>query len=252
MKLSRRKFLHLAAAVPFAPHVATAQVYPTRPFALSSVSPQAALPTLARVWSWADYIINTSGYSFRKRSVKIPIGLARHNREMPWRHDQLSVCYVMVDDLALARVLHVLAVVHWIGGVAAVTMIVLPKARGEPDPDRAIAVFGYFERRFAPQARISVAIAGLSGGYMLWRISAWSRFELASFWWLHLMVVLWMLFALMLFVLEPLGIDRRFEAYVRRDQQRALALAFRAHAIALLIAVLTIGAGVLGTHGYLP
>jgi uncharacterized membrane protein len=35
----------------------------------------------------------------------------------------------MMDDFALARALHVLALVHWIGGVAMVTTIVLPRAR---------------------------------------------------------------------------------------------------------------------------
>lgn len=35
----------------------------------------------------------------------------------------------MFDDIALVRALHVLALIHWIGGVAFVTLIVLPLAR---------------------------------------------------------------------------------------------------------------------------
>jgi len=35
----------------------------------------------------------------------------------------------MINDFAVARALHVLALVHWIGGVAMVTTIVLPRAR---------------------------------------------------------------------------------------------------------------------------
>ncbi len=35
----------------------------------------------------------------------------------------------MIDDITIARALHVLAVVHWIGGVSFVTLIVLPLAR---------------------------------------------------------------------------------------------------------------------------
>ena len=87
---------------------------------------------------------------------------------------------------------------------------------------------------------------------MLWRLAAWERFQAPAFWWLHLMVALWILFVLMLFVLEPLGIDRLFRSYALRQQERAFALATRLHWAALLVATFTIGAGVLGAHGYLP
>ena len=40
------------------------------------------------------------------------------------------------DDIALARAIHVLALVHWIGGVAAVTTIILPRARAFADETR--------------------------------------------------------------------------------------------------------------------
>ena len=159
---------------------------------------------------------------------------------------------LMIDDLAIARAVHVLGVVHWIGGMAAVTTIVLPHAQLMSDAKAAIAAFEAFERRFARQARISVALTGISGIYMLWRLDAWDRFELPSFWWLHLMVALWILFALMLFVFEPLGIDRLFRTSALREKDHAFALASRLHWAALVIAILTIGAGVLGAHGYLP
>ena len=158
----------------------------------------------------------------------------------------------MIDDLAAARAIRVLAVVHWIGGMATVTTIVLPRARHLPDANAAISFFEAFERPFARQARVSVMLTGISGFYMLWRLWAWERFGSPSFWWLHLMVALWVLFVLMLFVLEPLGIDRSFRSYALRQQDRAFALATRLHWAALLIATLTIGAGVLGAHGYLP
>ncbi len=158
----------------------------------------------------------------------------------------------MIDDLAAARAIHVLAVVHWIGGMAAVTTIVLPYARRLPDANAAMSSFETFERRFARQARVSVLLTGISGLYMLWRLAAWERFESPSFWWLHLMVALWIVFVLMLFVVEPLGIDRLFRSYALREKDHAFAIATRLHWAALLIAAFTIGAGVLGAHGYLP
>ena len=159
---------------------------------------------------------------------------------------------MMIDDFDLARAIHVLALVHWIGGVAAVTTIVLPNARRLPEAKEAIAAFEAFERPFAFQARISILFAGLSGAYMLMKLDAWNRFEQVSFWWLHLMVIVWILFALMIYVLEPLVIHRRFHDFAIRDKDFAFALAARLHAIALCVAFIAIAAGVLGAHGGLP
>jgi uncharacterized membrane protein len=63
-----------------------------------------------------------------------------------------------IDDFALARAVHVLALVHWVGGVAAVTTIVLPRARRLPDAKDAVAAFETFERRFAQQVRVSILL----------------------------------------------------------------------------------------------
>jgi hypothetical protein len=42
----------------------------------------------------------------------------------------------MINDFAVARALHVLALVHWIGGVTMVTTIVLPRAGALADVTR--------------------------------------------------------------------------------------------------------------------
>ena len=154
---------------------------------------------------------------------------------------------MMIDDLALARAIHILALVHWIGGVAAVTTIILPRARELPDAKDALAVFEAFEQRFARQAPI--LLAGLSGAYMLIKLDAWDRFQYASFWWMHLMVAVWVLFALMIYVLEPIVIHNFFHELALREKDRAFALATIFHAIALLVSAIAIGAGVLGAHG---
>jgi uncharacterized membrane protein len=158
----------------------------------------------------------------------------------------------MIDDLGVARAVHLLAIVHWIGGMAVVTTIVLPHARSFPDADAALGAFEAFERRFAQQVRISILLTGMSGIYMIWRLAAWERFRSFSFWWLDLMVALWILFALMLFVIEPLWTDRLLRFYVLRDKNRAFSVMTKLHWLALGAATLTIAAGTLGVHGYLP
>jgi uncharacterized membrane protein len=157
-----------------------------------------------------------------------------------------------IDGLALARAVHVLALVHWIGGVAAVTTIVLPHARRLLDAKDAVAAFETFERRFAQQVRISILLVGLSGVYMLSKLDAWDRFQYLSFWWIHLMVAVWVIFALIVYVLEPLVIDRLFHNFALQQKDRAFALATRLHAVVLLVSALAIITGVLGAHGGLP
>jgi uncharacterized membrane protein len=153
------------------------------------------------------------------------------------------------EYVALARAIHVLALVHWIGGVAIVTTIVLPAALKVSNAMEAVAAFERFERHFAAQVRISIALVGLSGLYMLYAYDAWDRFEYLSFWWLHLMVAVWALFAVMVYVLEPLLIHRVFHEFALRDKNRAFTIAIGLHSAVLTISAIAIGAGVLGSHG---
>lgn len=157
----------------------------------------------------------------------------------------------MIDGLTLARAIHVVAIVHWIGGVAAVTTIVLPEARSLGVP-AGVEAFERFERRFASQARVSILLVGLTGIYMLHTLDAWERLADARFWWLHLMLFVWLLFAAMIYLVEPLFMHDRFTRITLEDPQRAFALAARFHGVALAATVVAIAAGVLGAHGALP
>ena len=159
---------------------------------------------------------------------------------------------MMIDGITLARAVHVLAIVHWIGGLSVVTTIVLPRARRMPDAAAAVETFEAFERRFAPQARVSIALAGLSGLYMLYGLDAWDRFREPSFWWLHLMICVWLLFAAVVYVLEPLFLHNRFRRMALDDPRKTLNIGSRFHAFALAVSALAVGAGVLGAHGAIP
>ena len=65
-----------------------------------------------------------------------------------------------MTDLALARALHVLAVVLWIGGVGMVTTVLLPAIRRSYPAAERFTVFHALEERFARQARVTPAIGG--------------------------------------------------------------------------------------------
>lgn len=70
-----------------------------------------------------------------------------------------------MDDLTVARAIHVLAVIHWMGGVAFVTAVILPALAVFEQPSRRLALFEAIEHRFAAQVKVSVPVAGLSGFY---------------------------------------------------------------------------------------
>jgi uncharacterized membrane protein len=153
------------------------------------------------------------------------------------------------DWITVARAVHILSVVHWIGGLFVVTTIVLPAAKRMERPQEALAAFDRFERRFAAQARWSVALAGVSGGYMFTSSYEWHGLFIPSHWWLQLMIAVWLLFALMLFVLQPLFLHKMFRRYALENPKRAYEVAIRLHELALTASLLAIGAGVLGAHG---
>ncbi|MEQ8662779.1 MAG: hypothetical protein RLW62_18350 [Gammaproteobacteria bacterium] len=154
-------------------------------------------------------------------------------------------------DLVIARALHVLAVVHWIGGVSLVTLAILPGLRDYDRADARLALFERIEGRFSGQARVSVSVAGASGFYLTWRMDLWARFTEPGYWWMHAMVALWLLFTGVLFIAEPLFLH----AWVRRRHARAPATTFalveHAHRIALAASAVTVLAAVLGAHGLL-
>ncbi len=150
-------------------------------------------------------------------------------------------------DEAIARAIHVIAVLLWVGGVAFVTTIVLPVLRRSREPAERLALFRAIEQRFAPQARVTTLLAGLSGLYMLFRLDLWDRFLSPSFWWMHAMVIVWLLFAAMLFVAEPLGLHRRHTG----EPATHLARIERLHRVLLALSLITLFGAVAGSHGLL-
>jgi uncharacterized membrane protein len=154
-----------------------------------------------------------------------------------------------MDDVALARAMHVLAVVLWIGGVGLVTTVLLPAVRRFKSAEERVVFFEMVERRFAAQARVTTAVAGLSGLYMIYRLDLWSRFTMAAFWWMHAMVGLWLLFSLMLFIAEPLFLHRWFLVHAKSEPESTFRLISRLHWLLLCVSLLTVLGAVAGSHG---
>ncbi len=154
------------------------------------------------------------------------------------------------NDFAIARALHVLAVLLWIGGVAFVTMVLIPACRGIAEPQAQLDLFERLEHRFAAVARWSVLVAGASGLWLVWRLDLWARFaDPAGWWWMHGMVAVWTTFALMLFVLEPFVLHKLFQAHARRDPLGTMARIQRVHVVLLTVSLAVVLGAVAGSHG---
>ncbi len=154
-----------------------------------------------------------------------------------------------VNAFVIARALHVFGVVLWIGGVAFVTLVLLPALRRLESAGNRLALFELLEGRFALQARVTTLLTGLSGFYMLYFLQAWERYLQPQFWWVHLMTLVWVLFSLVLFVFEPWFLHRWFHQLAERDDARAFRLALRMHVILLSLSLIAVVGGVMGAHG---
>ena len=155
----------------------------------------------------------------------------------------------MLDDVGIARALHVLGVVLWIGGVGFVTTVLLPAVRRMKDPNDRVAFFEAVEGRFAWQARGTTLLVGLSGLYLVYAWELWDRFTQIAYWWLHAMVFVWAVFSVMLFLAEPLFLHRWFLARATSKPTETFRLIQVLHWILLIISLVTVLGATMGSHG---
>jgi uncharacterized membrane protein len=144
----------------------------------------------------------------------------------------------------VARAIHVLAIVVWIGGVWLVTTVMLPAIMQKPLEER-MREFHAIEYRFAPQARMAMLLVLLTGLYMLYQYNFWKRFADRHYWWMHFMVGVWLLFA----AVELLIIRRTLRKLAMAAPQRTLIRMLLVHRVILAFSLLAIFAAIGGSHG---
>ncbi len=154
-----------------------------------------------------------------------------------------------MDEITLARGLHVLGVVIWIGGVSMVTTVLLPAIRTMGTPEERIRIFSALENRFAWQSRFTTLLTGFTGFYMLYALNAWDRYESIGYWWVHAMTAVWFIFTMVLFVLEPLILHKWFQDRARVNPEQTFRIIERMHRVLLTLSLITVLAALLGSHG---
>lgn len=161
-----------------------------------------------------------------------------------------AIHYPKMDTLTLARVLHVLAVVLWIGGVAMVTLVIIPAIKKLKSKEERLHTFEKIEGRFALQAKIWTLLAGITGFYMLYVLDGWQCYLYLEYWWIHAMTLVWLLFTVMLFFLEPFVLHRLFRKKAMQNPQKTFRVLNRLHWVLLFLSLLTIAGAVAGSHGW--
>ncbi|GAB2769033.1 hypothetical protein [Salinimicrobium soli] len=155
-----------------------------------------------------------------------------------------------MEYLTLARTIHVLAVVLWIGGVAMVTTVIIPAVKKLKSKEEQIDTFERLEGRFSIQAKITTLLTAITGFYMMYVLNAWNRLLDPAFWWIHAMILIWLLFTVVLFILEPFLLHKIFRRYAYNDPEKAFRIMHRAHWILLSLSLITIFGAVAGSHGW--
>lgn len=155
-----------------------------------------------------------------------------------------------MEYLTLARVVHVIAVILWIGGVSMVTTVLIPAIKKMKSKEEQIKTFETIEGKFAIQAKVTTFLTGLSGFYMLYELNAWNRYFIYRFWWIHAMTLVWVIFTLILFVLEPFILHRVFKKYADKNPEKTFGIMHRLHWVLLIISLITTAGAVAGSHGW--
>ncbi|MBL4668302.1 MAG: hypothetical protein JKY30_03460, partial [Flavobacteriales bacterium] len=90
-----------------------------------------------------------------------------------------------------------------------------------------------------------------TGFYMMYELNAWDRYLDIRYWWVHGMTIMWFIFTLVLYVLEPLLLHKLFKKYVNKNPEKTFSIMHKAHWILLLLSLITTAGAVAGSHGWL-
>lgn len=155
-----------------------------------------------------------------------------------------------MEYFTVARVIHVLAVILWIGGVSMVTTVLIPAVKKMKSKKDQIETFEAIEGKFAIQAKVTTLLTGASGFYMMYALNAWDRYFDGRFWWIHAMTLVWLVFTLILYVLEPLLLHKIFKKYAMENPEKTFRIMHQMHWVLLILSLITTAGAVAGCHGW--
>ena len=152
------------------------------------------------------------------------------------------------------HIIHLLTVIIWIGGLSFITIIVIPMLISWDDPLQKVLTFQRIEHRFAPVARIYNIITGVTGFVMLYLTGWYKLYHTAKGLPLLIMTIIWLVWFVMLFGLEPLIVkkmlDRMIKSGVKMEIEAVFSRMNKMHWVLLLLSLVASTAGIIFAHGY--
>ena len=140
-----------------------------------------------------------------------------------------------------ALTIHILSIIIWIGGVSFVTLVTFPMIRRMDKSLEMVMMFQGTEHRFGKIAKAMVILAGLSGFYLIIEkglsVGVW------------IMIILWAVYASLLFGLEKLIFKKLFsKPEDQSDMKRVFKFLQVFHWVVLGLSFLGVAAGVYEAH----
>lgn len=132
-----------------------------------------------------------------------------------------------------------------------VTMVIIPAVKKMKNVEEQVDSFENIEGRFAFIAKIATLVTAISGFYMIIELQAWYRFTELRFWWFHGMVAIWLIFSVVLFILEPFVLHKLFRKYTASNPGRTFRIMHRLHWVLLILSLIVTAGAVAGSHGWL-
>ncbi|MFZ3071778.1 MAG: hypothetical protein WA162_00850 [Thermodesulfobacteriota bacterium] len=155
---------------------------------------------------------------------------------------------------SMMHVIHLIAVILWIGGLGFITILVLPLIIKMPDPLQKVLFFQRIEHKFAPMARVYNAITGITGFTMMFMTGAQSVLFTRAGLPLLFMSGVWVFWAIMLFGLEPIIIRRMLDNMAKGGKKMEIEAVFsrmnRLHLALLALSLAAVAAGAAFAHGF--
>jgi uncharacterized membrane protein len=150
--------------------------------------------------------------------------------------------------LKISASLHVIGVVIWIGGVAFVTMILLPLIHVMTDPMEKAMLFQRVEHRFSRIVKVVIILVGVTGLYNLHQKGLYIIMPTLQGFWLDLMIAVYLFYALLIFGLEKALFKRIFKDVKQLNADQIFFRMSVFHWAVLALSLLAVGAGVIGTY----
>jgi peptidoglycan biosynthesis protein MviN/MurJ (putative lipid II flippase) len=84
---------------------------------------------------------------------------------------------------------------------------------------------------------------------MIYELDAWNRYTDPKYWWIVAMTVVWVLFTVVLFILEPFFLGKLYKKYTEKDADATFRFIQKFHWVLLTVSLITIVGAVAGAHG---